>query len=133
MMDNFPVYKGYLDFSQRLRNLTSDGTVWVEFWYRESLESSPITGNPHVHMTLYGTGDAVNPASGTVTQQFERTWGVWRKMGFRLRAPVTQDGRITASIRQLYGAVELDGLSITAISDRQVDTLASFVEGTESR
>jgi len=58
---------------------------------------------------------------------------VWRKIGFLLKAPVTQDGRLNTSIRLVVGVMEFDGLSILPVSDRQVDAMANFVEGGEEK
>jgi hypothetical protein len=131
LADNYPVPPGNFDFRQRLGNLTSDGTVWVELWWRENLQR--ITARPHVFAWIFEAGNSPDPAGGQRLIRLDNTWGGWRKMGFRFRAPVTKNGWLGVSLRSLDGVVEIDGLRIIAVSDRELDTLDNFVEGTEER
>ena len=59
----------------------------------------------------------------------ERSPGAWRKIGFVLDAPLANDGKFTMSVLTM-GAVEIDGLSVKAVTDRQLDALSNFIEGT---
>ena len=130
LMPGFPVDLGNFNYSTRLRNLTSEGWYWVEFWYRENLESAAVFRGMHTHVYLYGTGNDQHPSgNGTATVSFDRTFGQWRKQGFLVRAPVTQDGRVDFSIRLVSGVMEIDAFSILPVSDRQMDSLANFIEG----
>jgi hypothetical protein len=48
-------------------------------------------------------------------------------MGFQLDAPATHDGRVTLSVLTV-GGMEIDGLVVRAVSDRELDALGSFIE-----
>ena len=39
------------------------------------------------------------------------------------------DGKLMFSLRHVWGVMEVDGISIRPVTDRQVDSLANFVEG----
>lgn len=129
ILTNFQTYVGYLDIDRPVTNLTGEGEYWIEMWYRESLSAK--TFNPHLHFYLYGPKiEHSDRYTGTV--YFDPTFGQWRKVGFRLKAPLTQDGRLVVTIRQVTGVMEIDGLTVRPVSDREVDSLTNFVEGPEA-
>jgi tetratricopeptide (TPR) repeat protein len=133
-VEEVPVSRSTPTYTLPLTNLTSEGTYWVEFWYRETAVGSPIGHilNPLLHAYLYNTGTDVNPdGGGVVNYNLERTYGSWRKFAIKLRAPVTQDGRLALFFYYGVGIMDIDGLSIMPVSDREHDTLQSFVEGVE--
>ena len=61
----------------------------------------------------------------------ERTHGQWRKLGFKIKAPPVQDGKLVVDLRHYNarGLLEIDGLSIQPVSDPQNDSLIGFLEG----
>ena len=61
----------------------------------------------------------------------ERTFGQWRKLAFKIKAPQAVDGRLNLSIRNFSGLMEIDGIMVRPVNDRQNDSLISFLEGTE--
>lgn len=126
LIEAIPVTKGYAEGTIRLRNIKSGGYHWVELWYRESLNSLPA--NSHMHTYLQGTGTDQDPVLGMATNYYSRTYGEWRKLGFLLRAPLTQDGRVLFTIRQVHGVTEFDSLSVMPISDRQYDAMLNFAQ-----
>ena len=68
----------------------------------------------------------------TGTAKIERTYGVWRKVGFLLQVPpAASRGSATFSIRLVGGVVEIDGYSIRAVADRQSDALNNFLKGSD--
>lgn len=123
----FPTYRVSADGNIRLRNLQSNAYYWVEFWVRETMSS--ILTNPYAYLTLTGSGTDMNPVGGSVQPGFERTFGSWRRMGYLMKTPVTQDGVLTFSFRQVVGLLEFDDMSITPVTDRQYDSLSNFLEG----
>jgi len=131
VLDGFPVYRGYLEFSRDLPDLDGDVYYWVELWYRESLVQSPIALAPHIHSYLFGPANALHAGFNYEgTSYFHRTYGEWQKFGFIHRTPMVHGGRIAASIRQVIGVMEFDGLKVQRITDQQYDALFNFIEGT---
>jgi tetratricopeptide (TPR) repeat protein len=132
--EEVPIAKSNPLYKLPLANLTSEGTYWIEFWYHETALGSPIGHivNPMVQAYLYGIGPDVNPDGGSaINISLERTHGNWRKFAVKLKAPVTQDGRLDVYFYYPLGIFEIDGLSVAPVSDRQNDSLQSFIEGTE--
>lgn len=134
LIEGYPVYKpAFFDYTRPLSNLTGNGQYWVEMWYRESLIDRGPPYGPHIHMILYGDEKKSTPPFIQLTSVVERTFGQWRKLGFKFTAPLTQDGKLDFTIRHIRGVMELDGLSIREVSDRQNDSLTNFIEGVEAR
>jgi len=114
------------DWAVRLRDVQSGGYAWVELWYRETRNSLPA--NSHTHAWLYGTGTDLDPLKGQGSIYWNYTYGQWRKLGYLVRAPDTRDGRAATSVRQVWGAVEIDALSVTPVTDRQYDAMLNFAQ-----
>ncbi len=127
LIEAIPASPGFLEWRLRMRNITSYGYYWIELWQRESLNSFPA--GSHAHLWLYGNGQETDPERGLITIAFNYTNGQWRKLGYLVRAPLTQDGLVAMSMRLVVGAMELDSLSIKPVSDRQFDQLANFTQG----
>lgn len=124
----FPIYGGYFDLQRKLPVLAG-GEYWVELWYRETLV--PMTMAPHIHMSLFDE-KFTKDLTYTGTAKIERTYGVWRKVGFLLQVPpAASRGSATFSIRLVGGVVEIDGYSIRAVADRQSDALNNFLKGSD--
>ncbi|MBI2438403.1 MAG: PKD domain-containing protein [Lentisphaerae bacterium] len=113
-------------FQVKLQNVASEGEVWIEFWYRDTLSSSRAVANPYIYVDFIG--DA-GQHSSRETLLLEPTFGEWRKLAARLKAPVTKDGSVMLTIRNLRGLYELDGLQIRPITDQQNEALRAFIEG----
>jgi tetratricopeptide (TPR) repeat protein len=133
MINAFPAYAGYGEFNRPLADLNTDGQYWVEFWYRDTMAPAIGTNTPHAHVWIVGDGEAYNGNVGHATVYFERTLGRWRKLGFKLKGPVNPDGSLKMSIRLVYGVMQIDGLRVVPVSDRESDTLLNFIEGTEDQ
>lgn len=127
------IHGGHLQYD--LKNITPNSTYWVEFWYRDVWTGStlPHLISPIWQVYFYGgsTGTDHNPEGGFSQYQMERGYGRWRKCAFSLRAPPAQDGRVMIYLQYVVGRVEIDGLSIQPVSDRQSDLLHNFVEGAD--
>lgn len=126
---NIPGYVGYFDCKRPIPSLTG-GEFWVEMWYRDT--QMPLTGlAPHMHVSLY---DEAFTKFGfyTGTARIDRTYGVWRRIGYLLQTPPhTQKGSLTFTMRTMLGIAEIDGLEIRAVSDRQSDALNNFLKGSD--
>jgi tetratricopeptide (TPR) repeat protein len=129
LLESHPVYLGYLTYNRPLPNLTPGGHFWVECWYREDLFSMAPGFNPHMYLYVYGEGTQIHPTRGQGTYYLERSIGAWRRAGFVLDAPLANDGRVTLSVLAT-GALQLDGLSVRAVTDRELDALSNFIERT---
>jgi tetratricopeptide (TPR) repeat protein len=117
-----------------LENINGDGWYWVELWYRDGLLSSyiPTLIMPLTQTYFYDTVANVNADGGSaINIVVERGYGAWRKFATKLRAPVAQDGRIEFILYYAVGLLDIDGVRIQPISDRQNDSLHSFVEGVD--
>jgi tetratricopeptide (TPR) repeat protein len=116
-----------------LKNLTGQGTYWIELWYRVTLGVYNPLSTPHAHAWIGpATGDPVFTPTTTAVHFDLRTFGQWRKIGFKVKAPLAQDGRLLLMFRNIHGLMEIDALSIRPVSDRQNDSLLSFNEGSEA-
>jgi tetratricopeptide (TPR) repeat protein len=129
LFESHPVYLGYLTYNRPLPNLTPGGHYWVECWYREDLFSMAPGFNPHMYFYVYGEGTQLHPTRGQGTYFMERSVGAWRKAGLILDAPLANDGRVTLSVLTV-GAIQIDGLSVRAVTDRDLDALSNFIERT---
>ena len=60
--------------------------------------------------------------------------GQWRGLGLHQGQGARKrptDGRLQLSIKNFTGLMEIDGVTVRPVSDRQNDSLTSFLEGTE--
>ncbi len=130
LLDGYPEYRGYFEYSRQLQGLGQNGTYWVEFWYRDTLAWG-MPNNPHTHASLVPDGSTAGTAE-TGTVYYERTLGRWRKISYNLKAPPTPGAKLTLSIRHIFGVMEFDGLSVRPVSDREHDSLANFIEGPQT-
>ena len=111
---------------QHLRRLPSQGTLWLELWYRER-RGHPYKGGRRLEI-------AVDGQSGRIHEQrieMDQTYGRWHKVATPLPAPPTQNGSVTVTVRNSYGLIEIDGLKISHVSDGQNDALRHFIEGAD--
>ncbi len=131
LLDGYPEYKGYFEYSRPLQGMHQNGTYWVEFWYRDTLAWGPPSNNPHTHVWLYP--DGVPPATAEMgTVYYQRSLGTWRKISYNMKAPSTPGAKLAMSIRHIFGLMELDGVSVRPVSDREHDSLGNFLEGPPS-
>jgi tetratricopeptide (TPR) repeat protein len=118
-------------YSRLLPDLSPGGTYWVEFWYRE-VHGSFNAGNQQQAFAWIAGDGLPNPHVPTTSPIYpERTFGQWRKLAYKIKAPQAADGRLQLMIANSPGLMEIDGLTVRPVSDRQNDSLTSFLEGTE--
>jgi len=118
--------------AKELRNLPSGGTCWVEFWYREQMCSREVSVWNSATVTMWpGADGASKTSSDSSVIHLQRTYGQWRKVATRLSVPQAQDGAVKIAFVNAYGTLRIDGLKILPVSDRQSDTLRSFIEAPE--
>ncbi|MEO6262893.1 MAG: PKD domain-containing protein [Chthoniobacterales bacterium] len=116
------------EYFKHVSNMTVNGTYWVEFWYRDMLG-----GPPSVTISLVGSRGESNEDGGSVTVGLDSTYGEWRKVGAILKAPVTQDGILNITFPTTVGTVIMDAVKIFPVTDREFDSLHSFVQGTATQ
>ncbi len=109
-----------------MSNIVSRGVYWGEFWTRNEATPPGAWVNPHIHMRLYG---ADRVASDTQTVVPERSYGEWRKLAGRLKAPLSADASWHLLFVYMNGLNEIDGVRIQPVSDAQEDALRTFIEG----
>lgn len=131
MWPTTPVNTG--SFRLPMTGFAANRYYWVELWYREAVLCSnlPHLVIPAVQATLYDNANAYNADGGHFQPSLEKTYGVWRKVGFLLKPPAAQEGYAFVGMNYGIGSVEFDGLTIVPLSDRQHDILQSFIEGSE--
>ena len=127
----YPAPTGGLGYTRPLHRLSQTGSYRVELWVRTHAQVCPYPDgySPHVQGSIIGDGkvSAADMAQGLL--YYERTLGRWHKVAFTVKAPPTAGGMLTLSINHICGVVEVDGVSVRPVSDREHDSLANFLEG----
>ncbi len=128
LLDVFPRDMLNSEYDRPLKNLTPGATYHVEVWYHDIVRPSPLPGHqPHVTAYLF----AEAPAKGQATAQqivYANAHHRWHKLSFKLKAPTT-DCQWRMTWMNMTGFVAFDRLSIRPVSDRDLDSLAAFLEG----
>lgn len=130
LMDVYPRELVAFEYNRVIENLTPGASYWVEIWYRDILKPTPAAAHqyPFLHVHLVGETppktDVV--ASATIYRNANHQW---HKLGFKLKAPTAQDCNLKITFNNLNGAMLFDDLSIRLVTDRQLDSLNSFLEG----
>jgi tetratricopeptide (TPR) repeat protein len=129
LLDTYPRDLNGYDLVFPLTGLAPEGWYWVEFWYRDELWPWPPAGTgPHLHLYLNGQ-TAAKPVT-TLRYNFDRNaFHRWHKVGLKIKAPPAQDCELLVRYVQITGAMLIDRLSIRPVTDRQIDALTSFYEG----
>jgi tetratricopeptide (TPR) repeat protein len=134
-MDGPTVASGRFSFTKDLRNIQPDSTCWVEFWYRKqgntSLEPYQYC---YVNVWIYSGADgpATNPSGHVIVPLDRASYGQWRKAATRIKTPLAPDALIKIELINITGTVQIDGLKILPVTDRQTDSLRSFIEVEET-
>ena len=133
-MDGPTVASGRFSMTKDLRNVQPGSTCWVEFWYRKqgntSLEPYQYC---YVNVWMYAGADgpATNPTDHSLIAFDRASYGQWRKAGIRIKTPLAPDALLKLELINYTGTVQIDGLKILPVSDRQNDSLRSFIEAEE--
>jgi tetratricopeptide (TPR) repeat protein len=116
-----------------LTGVNAGGYYWVEFWYRGACEASNLGHlvTALAQMGLYDKANASHPDGGTIQLSMDRSYGGWRKVAARLRAPAGEGIRLDVNVVYAQGFYEVDGVSIRPVSDGQNDLLQNFIERAE--
>jgi tetratricopeptide (TPR) repeat protein len=109
-----------------MTNIPPQGSLWVEFWYRDHLALTPP--GAHRYFDVYALDQSNNAVDRGVFYQ-RRTFGDWQKVVFPLKLPPTRDGRLKIVVRDQGGTLEIDGLRVMHVSDAQNTALRNFLEG----
>jgi tetratricopeptide (TPR) repeat protein len=129
-----PIYPvplgGQIDYNRSIKNLTPGGTYWVEIWYRDIFRPAPTPLHANAHVNAYLIADTPAKEQVFVTTNLHRnSHHQWHKLSFKLKAPLAQDFQLKLLFLNHTGAMLYDGLSIRPVTDRQIDSLTSFLEG----
>lgn len=133
-MDGPMVASGRFSYAKDLRNVQPNSTCWVEFWYRKqgntSLEPYQYC---YVNVWMYAGADgpATSPTDHVLIALDRASYGQWRKAGVRIKTPLAPDALLKLELINITGTVQIDGLKILPVSDRQSDSLRSFIEAAE--
>jgi hypothetical protein len=97
------------------------------------MESARNLSNEHVAYHLYNIHNQAYH-QGANTLGVDPSYGQWRKIGMLLRAPLASEGRIILAFRSgLPHVTEIDGISITPVTDRQNDALRAYLSRREGQ
>ena len=131
LLDAYPRELVNYEYNRLLKDLTPDGTYWVEVWYQDLVRSTPPV--PYAQLfsvQVYLTGEAAPKPSVLVGQSSPRnSHHAWHKIGLKIKAPLAQDCLLRVLFLNASGFVLVDRVSIQPVSDRQLDTLMTFLEG----
>lgn len=111
-----------------INNLPGQGTLWIEFWYRE-LQGPAIPGETRTIRVIIYDGNNTHVSSGNIV--VHRTFGLWHKAGVSMPIPRTINGHVTLSINNQQGLLQIDGLRVMPVSDTLNDALRNFIEGAD--
>jgi len=109
-----------------VQNIPSEGSLWVELWYRDQLANPIHYEQRSMNVDLMA---ADGTKVGTGVAQIDRTFGQWMKAAVKLPVPATSDVDVIISINGMSGLLELDGLRVAHVSDGQDTALTRFIEG----
>jgi tetratricopeptide (TPR) repeat protein len=129
MLDIYPKEIELINYTRPIKNLTPGGTYWAEIWYKDVVRPAPplVHQNPFVH--IYLTSQGKTPVSVIGSANIYRNSQHWHRLGCKLKVPLAQDYELKVMFYNQTGITLYDSLSLTPVSDRQVDSLLSFYEG----
>jgi hypothetical protein len=111
-----------------LKNLPSQGSLWVEFWYRTQLGLSAEGSHRYVTVEVY---DEQGQRVAGDTLYAPRTFGQWRKAAYAFPAPVTPDGSVVLQAACAADLMEIDAVHVMHVSDGLNNALRRFIEGAD--
>ena len=133
-MDGPTVASGRFSMTKDLRNVPPDSACWVEFWYRKQGNTS-LEPYQYCYMNVWmyagADGPATNPTAHVLVPLDRASYGQWRKAAVRIKTPLAPDALLKLELINITGTVQIDGLKILPVSDRQSDSLRSFIEAEE--
>jgi len=113
----------------RLREVSPQGALWVELWYRTTL-AHPIGGPTTLSFTAAVNSDR-GEKMGEASTFGLPTFGRWHKTAFRLPNPGTREADVTLYASTSHGHLEIDDLRVWHVTDQQDDALRTFIEGAD--
>ena len=130
LFDAYPRDLANFEYKRPLKNLTPGGTYWVELWYRDVLRPAPPLAyqQPFVHCRLIHESSKVE-VLGPGMNMYRTSHHQWHKLTCKIKAPLAQDCTLKLTFSNFTGGYLCDALSIRPVSDRQLDSLANFLEG----
>lgn len=113
---------------QRMHNVATQGSLWIELWYREHL--TVATGDGQLKLWVSVREDTGRHIASPQVWPY-RTYGQWHKAGFAVNAPTTLDGSVGVTVQGNGATLEIDGLKIMPVSDAQDYAFRNFMEGAD--
>ncbi len=132
LLDSWPRELVAYEYARPLKDLTPGGTYWAEVWYRDLFWPPPphLHGPPNLQVRLVSETPIKAEVLATATLQ-RNSRHHWHKLSFKLKAPLAQDFTLKISLLNFTGAFLVDALTIRPVSDRHLDSLLNFLEGTK--
>jgi tetratricopeptide (TPR) repeat protein len=130
MLDIYPQQEiAMLTYTRPFKNLTPGGTYWAEIWYKDVVRPAPPLPHQVPFLHVYLTSQTKTPVSVIASANIYRNSHHWHRLGCKLKVPLAQDYELKLMFYNQTGIALYDSLSLTPVSDRQVDSLHSFYEG----
>lgn len=126
-------YGGGYTVAKELKQVQAGANLWVEFWYREQLQSRESVSWSNTTITIYSDPftEAIKPtakAADQVMLALQRGYGQWRKVATLLKVPMTRDATVKVALLNAYGTHLIDRVRILPVTERQLDALRTFIE-----
>jgi tetratricopeptide (TPR) repeat protein len=133
LLDAYPREVANYEYRRPLKNLTPGGTYWVEIWYRDLFRPPPPLPHqqPFVHVRLIDEATKTE-VLGPGLNLYRTSHHQWHKVPCKIKAPLAQDCLWKLTFSNYTGAYYFDALSIRPVTDRQLDSLANFLDGGKS-
>jgi tetratricopeptide (TPR) repeat protein len=130
LLDAYPRELATFEYHRPLTNLTPGGTYWVEIWYRDIIAPAPPLAHqqPFIQCRLSVEGTKTEVLAPGMNL-YRTSHHHWHKLSCKIKAPMAQDCLLKLTFANHTGAYLYDALSIRSVSDRQLDSLANFLEG----
>ncbi|MAE62384.1 MAG: hypothetical protein CMJ49_13640 [Planctomycetaceae bacterium] len=106
-------------------NLPPQGNLWLEMWYR----TRGTSAHDREMIIVKVAGD--DAPAGVVSAPPQRTFGLWHKIVLESPALNTFNGSFAVFVPESAGILEIDGVRVRHVSDRQHDALRRFVQGAD--
>lgn len=112
-----------------LTNVVSQGSYWIDFWYRNEFVNSHAWTTPRVVIECYG--DDKTKGEGAEVP-IVRTFGLNFPAGAFVRLPVTGNVTLRLVFDSFQGQQQLHGIRVRPVSALQEEALQNFIEGLDT-
>ena len=110
---------------RRLAMARAGDRYWLEFWYRDMVGTGTLQAGSATNVQMFY--HRATPPQGPQQVRAEFGYGQWRKTGMIVQVPY--DSECVQEIQfDATGVLEIDGLKMLPVTDRQYGALLNFME-----